>query len=58
MLKGISVGYKLNPGGVWSGEYPVFDKEAFEATRQGKWVKEHTTREIYKPGRVPMMLGN
>ncbi len=28
----------------------VFDKEAFEATRQGKRVKEHTTREIYKPG--------
>ena len=44
------VGYKLNPGGVWSGEYLVFDKEAFEATRQGKWVKEHTTREIYKSG--------
>ena len=28
----------------------MFDKEAFEATRQGKWVREHTTREIYKPG--------
>ena len=50
MLKGIFVGYKLNPGGVWSGEYLVFDKEAFEATREGKWVKEHTTKEIYKPG--------
>ncbi len=50
MLKGIFVGYKLNPGGTWSGEYLVFDKEAFVATTQGKWVKEHTTKEIYMPG--------
>jgi hypothetical protein len=28
----------------------VFDKEAFVATTQGKWVKEHTTKEIYMPG--------
>ncbi len=50
MLKGIFVGYKLNPGGAWGGEYLVFDKQAFLATRQGMWVKEHTTREIYMPG--------
>ncbi|MDP7560364.1 MAG: hypothetical protein QF745_07465, partial [Planctomycetota bacterium] len=50
MLKGIFVGYKLNPGGAWGGEYLVFDKEAFIATAQGKWCKEHTTKEIYLPG--------
>ena len=50
MLEGVFVGYKLTPGGCWHGEYLVYDKEAFENTKQGQYVKEHTTKEVYLPG--------
>ena len=50
MLEGVFVGHKLTPGGCWHGEYLVYDKEAFENTKQGPYVKEHTTKEVYLPG--------
>ena len=50
MTKGIFVGYQINSGGKWSGDYKVIDVKMFRDRPEHRAVHVHTIKEIFAPG--------
>ena len=50
MTEGIFVGYQINSGGKWSGDYKVIDVKMFRDRPEHRAVHVHTIKEIFAPG--------
>ncbi|MDP7647001.1 MAG: hypothetical protein QGH82_02875, partial [Candidatus Woesearchaeota archaeon] len=53
MVPGIFAGYKFNHRGLWTGDYLVYDYEAYQNWTGSYNLPLHTTKEIYLPGQAP-----
>ena len=53
MVPGIFAGYKFNHKGLWTGDYLVYDYEAYQNWTGSYNLPLHTTKEIYLPGQAP-----
>ena len=53
MVPGIFAGYKFNHRGLWTGDYLVYDYEAYQNWTGSYNLPQHTTKEIYLPGQAP-----